>query len=51
MTWHQKGMGRCGGLCQNGSVVAPQVLELTFPPVIAQALDLGDPGQEQTVFS
>lgn len=30
----------------------PTVVQaLTFPPVIAQALDLGDPGQEQTVFS
>lgn len=27
------------------------VQELTFPPVIAQTLDLGDPGEEQTIFS
>lgn len=51
MMWRQKGVGRCRGLEPNGSAAAPKVQELTFPPVVAQALDLGDPGQEQTVFS
>lgn len=50
-TWCQKGMGRCRGVDRNWSAEAPRVQELTFPPIIAQALDLGDPGQEQTVFS
>lgn len=50
MTQHQKGVGRQRSR-PNGSAVAPRIQELTFPPVVAQALDLGDPGQEQTVFS
>lgn len=54
LAWYDtgpKGMQRYRGLDQSGSTVALKVQERTFPPVIAQALDLGDPGQEQTVFS
>lgn len=44
MTWYPEGVTKTG----HGR---PEVQALTFPPVVSQALDLGDPGQEQAVFS